>query len=251
MPASNLSPVRGSRTALREYFLNPRRQGGPVSQAAHHLWCVLVRVYLAACHRLEIHGRDHLPHEPPYILAANHLSHLDALVLAAAVPCRLRDRVFPIAAEDTCFEPPVRAAFIACVVNGLAIERRKWGPHSLRGLRQRLLEESCAYILFPEGTRSRTGQMGPFKGGIGMLVAGTAVRVIPCHLDGTFQALPPHRQWPRCHKIILHMGAPLLFSEVPNNRAGWREVAGRTEAAVRLLGVRAKPEPNHREAVLQ
>jgi 1-acyl-sn-glycerol-3-phosphate acyltransferase len=222
MPALNLGSVRGFRTALREYVLNPRRQGDLVSHAAHHLWCALVRVYLAACHQLKIHGRDYLPYEPPYILAANHLSHLDALILAAALPYRLRDRVFPLAAEDTCFEPPVRAAFIARVVNGLPIERRKWGPHGLRQLRQRLLEESCVYILFLEGTRSRTGQMGPFKGGIGMLVAGTGVPVIPCYLDGTFQALPPHRHWPRCHKIILRMGAPLLFSEVPNTRAGWR-----------------------------
>jgi 1-acyl-sn-glycerol-3-phosphate acyltransferase len=251
LPVSKLDAVRGFGTGLREHFLNPRPQGGPLAHAAHHMWCALVRVYLAACHRLEVYGREHLPHEPPYVLAANHLSHLDALVLAAALPWRLKDRVFPLAAEDTCFEPPVRGAFIACVVNGLPIERRKWGPHGLRQLRQRLLAESCVYILFPEGTRSRTGQMGPFKGGIGMLVAGTAVPVIPCYLDGTFRALPPHRHWPRCHKIILHMGAPLLFSDVPSNRAGWREIAARTEEAVRELAVGGKAGLNRSEAVLR
>jgi 1-acyl-sn-glycerol-3-phosphate acyltransferase len=129
----------------------------------------------------------------------------------------------------------VRAAFVACVVNALPIDRRRWGRHGLRQLRQRLLGDACVYVLFPEGTRSRTGRMGRFKGGLGMLVAETAIPVVPCFLDGTFEALPPHRHWPRCGKITLRIGAPLTFPGVRNDRAGWQEVARVTEAAVRRL----------------
>ena len=52
-------------------------------------------------------------------------------------------------------------------------------------------------ILFPEGTRSRTGEMGPFKPGIGALVAGTAAPVVPCYLSGAFAAWPPTSRLPR------------------------------------------------------
>jgi len=242
MSGHALRPAAGFTAALWEHVHSANRRNGSVERSAHWLWCAGVRAYLAVCHHLAVRGRRHLPAEPPYVLAANHLSHLDALVLASALPDCLRDRAFPIAAEDTCFEPEVRAAFVACVVNALPIDRRKWGLHGLRELRRRLLDESCVYIIFPEGTRSRTGQMGAFKGGVGMLVAGTPIPVVPCHLSGTFQALPPHRHWPRFVRITLRVGEPLTFPHVRNDRAGWDEVARVTEAAVRRLGGPTPPE---------
>ena len=113
--------------------------------------------------------------------------------------------------------------------------RRNCAAQALRQLRQRLLEEPCAYILFPEGTRSRDGRMGRFKCGLGMLVAGTEVPVVPCHLRGTFAALPPHRRWPRFRRITLTFGAPLRFAGAANDRDGWEGVAASTEAAIRSL----------------
>jgi 1-acyl-sn-glycerol-3-phosphate acyltransferase len=77
--------------------------------------------------------------------------------------------------------------------------------------------------------------MGPFKGGVGILVAETEVPVVPCYLDGTFRVLPPHQCWPRPGKITLCIGEPLTFPRVRNDRAGWNEVARATEAAVRRL----------------
>ena len=55
------------------------------------------------------------------------------------------------------------------------------------------MEQACGYILFPEGTRSRDGVIKEFKCGLGMLVAGTDVPVIPCYLQGTFKALSADR----------------------------------------------------------
>jgi 1-acyl-sn-glycerol-3-phosphate acyltransferase len=243
MLAHRFRLVDDLKATFREHIFSPLRHNGRVERAAHHFWCALVRAYLGACHRLKVRGRQHIPARPPYVLAANHLSHLDALVLASALPGRLWDRVYPVAAEDTCFEPPVRAAFVACVVNALPIDRRRWGLHGLRELRQRLQAEACVYILFPEGTRSRTGRMGPFKGGLGMLVAGTDVPVVPCFLDGTFEALPPHRSWPRCGPITLCIGEPFTFPRLRNDRAGWEEVARATEAAVRRLRPGPAPAP--------
>jgi 1-acyl-sn-glycerol-3-phosphate acyltransferase len=232
-----LKPARDLGMPPSQRFRSLRRESGLVETAAHVVWWSLVRVYLRIAHRLEIHGRKHIPSAPPFIMVANHASHLDALVLASPMPVRLRDQVFPIAAGDTFFDSPVRAAFAATALNALPIWRRKSSPHSLAELRARLLEEPCSYILFPEGTRSRNGSLAAFKPGLGCLVAETQVPVLPCYLDGTYQCLPPHHKFPRFHKIRLRIGEPLLFSSTPNTRPGWEEIARTCEAAVRKLAV--------------
>jgi 1-acyl-sn-glycerol-3-phosphate acyltransferase len=117
--------------------------------------------------------------------------------------------------------------------------RKKRCGHDLADLRARLLEEKCAYILFPEGKRTRSGVMGNFKAGIGMMVAGAAVPVVPCFLDGTYEAFPAGRWVPRFVKIAIHFGPPMLFDSLANDRSGWNSVARQTEAAVRALAAKA------------
>src|SRR5262249_24935248 len=97
------------------------------------------------------------------------------------------------------------------------------------------IDEPCAFILFPEGGRSRDGKMMPFKAGIGMLLAETNVPVVPCYLDGTFEACPAERRVPLRLPIRMRVGPPLNFAEVPDKRAGWEEVATQLEEAVRRL----------------
>jgi 1-acyl-sn-glycerol-3-phosphate acyltransferase len=230
-----LEPARDLGLPLREALQSHRRESGLLTTAGHHLWWGLVRGYLRLYHRLAVEGRENLPAEPPFVLVANHVSHLDALVLGAPLPARLRDRVFPVAAGDTFFEKPSQAFFAASFLNALPIWRRKCGAHALQQLRERLLREPCAYLLFPEGTRSRDGRLGRFKPGLGMLVAGTPVPVVPCHLDGTFRALPPHARLPRPCQIVVRVGEPLIFAGLPDERAGWAEVARTTAEAVRRL----------------
>jgi 1-acyl-sn-glycerol-3-phosphate acyltransferase len=231
-----LEPARDLGLSLDERHRSLRRESGLIQTAAHLGWWSLMRVYLGVAHRLTIHGRERLPREPPFVLVANHTSHLDALVLAAPLPWRLRDRIFPVAAGDTFFETPVTAAFAAVLLNALPLWRKHCGRHALEELKQRLLEEPCGYILFPEGTRSRDGTLGRFKFGLGSLVAGTTVPVIPCHLQGAYEAWPPDRRRPRFGRITMRVGEPLLFSTATDDRTGWKEVAATAEAAVRRLG---------------
>lgn len=222
-----------------ERFRSLQRESGLISTVLHRLWWSTVRVYLRLWHSLRIDGREHLPSDPPFVIVANHTSHLDALVLAASLPHKHRDRIFPIAAGDVFFETPTASALSALLLNALPMWRKKCGSHHMEQLRERLLEEPCAYILFPEGTRSRLGTMGSFKAGLGMLVAGTSVPVIPCYLEGCFQALPSDRRYPRRHPIRLHIGPPLTFAEVANDRHGWKQVAAKVEEGVRALVDRA------------
>ncbi len=130
------------------------------------------------------------------------------------------------------FETPIRSAFAAAFVNAPPLTRRRCRREEIESLRRRLQEDACGYILFPEGTRTRTGRMGPFKEGVGMLVAGTPVPVIPCRFTGTFEAMPPGRWIPRWRRIRLTVGVPLRFDAVPHSREGWWTVAREVERAV-------------------
>ena len=68
-----------------------------------------------------------------------------------------------------------------------------------------------------------------------MLTAGTAVRVVPCHLGETFEAFPPGARLPRPRRVRLRIGPPLVFGDVPDSREGWQRVVAEAEAAVRRL----------------
>jgi 1-acyl-sn-glycerol-3-phosphate acyltransferase len=212
-----------------------KRESGLPGLIGRNLWWWWVRGVLRLTERVEVIGREHLPAAAPFVMVANHSSHLDVMVLATALPLRLRNCVIPLAAGDTFFETPVVAAFAASMMNALPLWRKNCGHHAIDTLRQRLIAEPCGYILFPEGTRTRTGLMSPFRHGIGMLVAAANAPVIPCHLDGTFAALPPGVKWPRPRRIVLRIGKPLLFDRVPNERAGWETTARALEQAVRAL----------------
>ncbi len=213
-----------------------QREGGLPTAIAHGAWCALTGGYLKMFHRFRIEGRERLPPKPPFVVVANHSSHLDALALAVGLPPRFRSHAFPIAAGDTFFETKATAAFAAIFLNALPMWRKKCGSHAMETLRERLIGGDTIYLLFPEGTRSRDGAMADFRAGIGMLVAGTNVPVVPAHLDGCFAAMPPQARLPRPSPISLRFGVPKIFSGASNDRAGWREVAAALEKDVHALG---------------
>jgi 1-acyl-sn-glycerol-3-phosphate acyltransferase len=228
----NLQPAADHGLSSRERFRSVRRETGLVGACVRRAWWAAMRVYLALYHRFTVEGEEHLPAAPPYVLIGNHASHLDAIMLAARLPTRLRDRVFPVAAGDVFFEKPLRAAFAALCVNGLPIWRHRAGRHALDELARRLVDEPCIFVLFPEGRRSQDGSLLEFREGLGMLVAGKPVPVVPCYLDGASRALPRLAWVPRPVKVRLRIGAALRFDEIENRRAGWSEIAARCRAAV-------------------
>jgi 1-acyl-sn-glycerol-3-phosphate acyltransferase len=243
MDSWKYEPARDLGLTEAQRLRSIRRETGLVAALSRHCWWGLVRAYFKLGQRITVEGRHHLPATVPFVLVANHCSHLDAMVLASNLPTRLRHRVFPIAAGDTFFETRLASAFAAGMMNALPMWRRNAGRHAMEELRERLRHEpsppgqpqGCGFILFPEGTRSRTGQMQDFRAGVGMVVAGTTVPVIPCHLEGTFHALPPDRRFPRRSRIHLRVGPPLQFNDLPSTREGWDLTAQKLEAAVRTL----------------
>jgi 1-acyl-sn-glycerol-3-phosphate acyltransferase len=233
-----LQPARDTGLTPAERFRSVRRESGLLESAAHQTCFSVLRIYFSLAHRLTILGRDKLPAHGPFVLAANHCSHLDALVLGSALKPRHRERAFPIATGDAFFQTKAVSVFSAIMLNALPMWRKNCGPHALGELRRKLQEEKAIFIIFPEGGRTRTGSMMPFKHGLGMLVAETNVPVVPCGLIGTFQALPPNKKFPLPVTIKLIIGEPLNFTGTPNNRDGWSQLARKVESAVRDLAAK-------------
>lgn len=219
----------------KDSFRSLHREAGLIATVSQGMWRTAVRAYLGGYHRLQITGREHIPLKPPFVMVANHTSHLDAVTLAAALPWHLRRSAFPIAAGDVFFETPTAAFFSAMMLNALPMWRKSCGPHAMQQLRERLIGDPAIYILFPEGTRSRDGQMGKFKPGLGMIIAGAEVPIVPCYLHGAFEACPPDRKLPLPLPLRLKIGPSLTFAESKNDRAGWTDIASRLENAVASL----------------
>lgn len=228
-------PAADAGLAPGERLRSLKRETGLLGSLSQSAWRVLVRAYLRGYHRLQVTGAEHLPPRPPFIMIANHSSHLDAVTLASALPWRLRRSAFPIAAGDVFFETPVASIFSAMMLNALPMWRKRCGSHAMQELRDRLIGEPAIFVLFPEGTRSRDGQMARFKPGIGMIVAGEDVPVVPCYLEGAHRAFAPGSSVPRPVRLTLRIGPAHSFAAVPNERAGWQQIAAELEAAVAAL----------------
>ena len=72
-----------------EQLRSVKRESGLISRTTQMIWRIGVLAYLKVYHRLQISGSEHIPLQPPFIMIANHASHLDALVLASALPWRI------------------------------------------------------------------------------------------------------------------------------------------------------------------
>lgn len=208
------------------------RENGLASSVARLFWWTILRAMLRVWHRPRVTGRENLPASPPFILISNHTSHLDTMLLASLLPTKWRDDVFPIAASDVFFGKRPIAAFAAWFLNALAIRRTGIRSHDLEEMRERLTRDHAVFIVFPEGTRSRTGEMQKFQSGIGRLVANSAVPVVPCHLEGCFRALPPGSRFPKPLSLAVTVGKPIRFDDCPDNRTGWDAIAARLQVAV-------------------
>ena len=151
------------------------------------------------------------------------------------MPISRLHRTFPAAAKDYFFESMPRAALASIVVNALPFNRETSIRQSL-GLCQRLLDTAGnVLILFPEGTRSPSGELGEFKPGIGLLLAGTDIPVVPCYLHGAYAALPKGKIVPRPRKIELTIGQPRGYAHLKHGKDSALEISADLRAAIETL----------------
>ncbi|MDH3373243.1 MAG: 1-acyl-sn-glycerol-3-phosphate acyltransferase [Gammaproteobacteria bacterium] len=197
---------------------------------------MLLRGWMRLYHRLEIAGRENLPEHGSFILVCNHTSHLDTLCMIASVPLKKIHRTFPAAAADYFFSSLPRTAVSAILINALPFDRKVKGAQSLSICAELLKNEGNVLIIFPEGTRTTNGEMGRFRSGIGRLVVGTDLAVIPCHLQGGFEAWPKGKLLPRPRKLRLRIGQARRYANLDKSAAAVNEICQDLRDRVAELG---------------
>jgi 1-acyl-sn-glycerol-3-phosphate acyltransferase len=140
-------------------------------------------------------GREQLKDlNGPFVMVSNHSSHLDAPLLIGALPRRLARYVAAGAAADYFFDVWWRKGLTALFFNAFPVDRT--GLRGKRGMATSLLDDGVPLLLFPEGTRSRTGDMGNFKPGAAALCISRDVPCVPVALVGASDAMPRGASWP-------------------------------------------------------
>ena len=199
------------------------------------LGALIIRGLLQIYNHFEIIGDQNLRTNRSLVIVANHCSHIDTLCLLAALPLRKLHRAFPAAASDYFFQSVPRLWAAAILVNALPFARQARVRQSLSLCRELLAHPGTILIIFPEGTRSTTGEVGEFKSGIGALVAGRDVAVAPCFIDGSFQAWPKGKRFPRPRKVRLVVGTPRNYCDRRTNKIDICAIAAELRDAVNEL----------------
>jgi 1-acyl-sn-glycerol-3-phosphate acyltransferase len=170
----------------------------------------LLRATVHGLCKVHIHGLERLDSvQPPFIVVANHSSHLDTGLIFDALPRRLSRYLAAGAAADYFFDKKLKGMTTTFFFNAYPIERK--GLRTRQGLTGQLLDDGVPLLIFPEGTRSRTGAMGTFKPGVAALSISRDVPCLPIALVGAYAAWPYYRSIPPTTHPVVHVvfGHPL------------------------------------------
>jgi 1-acyl-sn-glycerol-3-phosphate acyltransferase len=164
---------------------------------------------------LDVAAGEPLPSEP-FLLCSNHASHLDSAVLMVAA--RLPFDSFRLLAAADYFDPRSSAGRLTRVVlNIVAIDRTSGHSSRLRRTvsecRELVRTHQVRLIAFPEGTRSTTGDLLPFKRGSAFLALALGLPVVPAYIDGAREAMPKGAWLPRPARIRVRFGSAIRPAE--------------------------------------
>jgi 1-acyl-sn-glycerol-3-phosphate acyltransferase len=174
---------------------------------------------------LRIFGSGNIPKRGPVIIAPNHVSYADPVVVGLGVPRELH-----FLAKEELFEPPVFGSLIRAY-NAIPIKRGVVDRRALKSAAG-VLKGGNALLVFPEGTRSKDGRLLPGRPGIGFLAVESEAIVVPCYVAGSRHLMRAVVRRPR---LELRYGNPISVPAVERGRAVYKMLSDKTmEELVRL-----------------
>ena len=170
--------------------------------------------------RQRVSGRERIEAvDGPVVLVANHSSHLDTPAILRALPRRWRMRTAVLAAADYFYGNRLFAAFVSLLFNTVPVERRSGrSPGESTAHLDRLVGQRWNLLIYPEGTRSRDGELGQLHRGAAYIAAKHGLRIVPIRVKGTRAAMPADggwlrrpsgRRWLRRHPVEIDFGPPI------------------------------------------
>ncbi len=204
--ARRLLSVAGAAEAEVERWITPVHK-----KVLRHASFAVIRAICKHHLELECTGREHVPRRGPFIVVSNHTSHVDTGVLLAALG-PLAFRVHPAAATDYWFRNPVLGWVLHGTLGAVPFDRNAQNVTRALGLPAEILRNGHSLIFYPEGGRSATGELRPFKSAIGLLALASAVPVLPVYIQGAYEALPKGDSIIKHHPVRVRFG-PVIAIE--------------------------------------
>lgn len=160
------------------------------------------------------------PDECQRVYFANHTSHLDALILWASLPKNLRALTRPVAAQDYWTGGPIRR-YLANLFNAILIDRKKVKAHnSPVDILNEEIAKTYSVIMFPEGTRTPTGEMQEFKSGLYYLAKKRPdLEFMPVYIDNMNRVMPKGELLPIPLLTCITIGPPLWLEPEESKQA--------------------------------
>lgn len=182
-----------------------------MSELLHVFWYrflqLITQILCTVFFQIRVFDRRNVSLEGGVLLVSNHQSYLDPVLVGVG----LRRRLNFLARESLFRFGPF--AWLIRSLNTIPIDREGLG---LRGVKEALrrLRRGEVVVLFPEGTRTRDGSLGPLRPGFYAMVRRAKVPLVPVRIEGAFQAWPRGATAPRMHPIRVYYGIPLSAAEV-------------------------------------
>ena len=218
--------------------MSERRKTGRYHSRVHR-WLryvaqrLILRPVITSSVRVTVEGERNLAGlDGPFILVANHSSHLDAPLCLTALPYRVTKNIATAAGADYFYQSKWRSTLTSLFFNSYPVERGKSRGKSA-GLAVTLLRQGVPLLIFPEGTRSRTGEMADFTPGAAALARALRLPVVPVALVGAHDAMPVGMVWPKSGR----MPVKVLIGKPLRVRTGEKlpEFNARAQARVRAM----------------
>ena len=174
---------------------------------SYRIGWIIFRAIFATYFRWRAFGAENVPLQGGVILASNHASFLDPPLVGAGLK-----RGINFLARESLFRFPIMGAVLRSW-NVVPVDREGGGAKGLKNILDRLLN-GAGIILFPEGTRTKDGQLQPARSGIGLTVIKSTAPVVPVRVFGTFEAYGRNHQFPRPHRLVVKYGRTMNFENL-------------------------------------
>src|SRR6516225_1465867 len=204
----------------------------PLAMALYALnWLVMRALF-----QLRAMGVKELPAAGAFVITSNHVSDLDGLVIAAALPWSRFRRLYWAGDAVRMFSNPLNRVFCRAV-HVFPVDAKFPGA-TLESAR-RVLQAGHVQVWFPEAWRSPDGRLQRFLPGIGQLLLRSDAPAVPAYIGGAFEALPRGRRIPRLHPITVAFGHPESIDVLRADGIGRTDeerIAGALRERVAALG---------------
>ncbi|TQS40256.1 lysophospholipid acyltransferase family protein [Cryptosporangium phraense] len=190
----------------------------PVDRSGYLYWVfkVLLTGPMTLYFRPHVEGIEHVPRHGPVILACNHVSYLDWLLLPLVVRSR---RISFLAKQEYFVEPGLRGRwkkYFFTATGQVPVLRVPGAGDAALNTAAGLLAGGRVVGIFPEGTRTRDGRLYRGRTGLARIAAATGAPVVPCATVGVFELAPPGARFPRPGRVTVRF-APAITWDAPED----------------------------------